>query len=68
MVGLEEVKSTVLLTSVRADAPLAVAIHVLPTGVDHGAAPGQALGVACHSAGVMLDPQMGEREDTGASR
>ena len=28
---------------VRADAPLAVAIHVLPAGADHGAAPGLAL-------------------------
>ena len=28
---------------VRADAPLAVTIHVLPAGADHGAAPGLAL-------------------------
>ncbi len=43
MAGLEEVKGVVLLAGVRADAPLAVAIHVLPAGVDHGAAPGHAL-------------------------
>lgn len=30
-----------------------------------GAAPGQALGVPCHGARVMLGPQIGEREDTG---
>ena len=46
MVGLEEVKGTVLLAGVRADAPLAVSIHVLSTGVDHGAAPGLALVLA----------------------
>ena len=32
-----------LLAGVGADAPLAVSIHVLPAGVDHGAAPGLAL-------------------------
>ena len=29
-----------------------------------GATPGQALGVPCHSARVMLGSQVGEREDT----
>jgi len=43
MLNLEEVKSTVLLACIRADAPLAVSIHVIPTGADHGAAPGLAL-------------------------
>ena len=32
-----------LLAGVGADAPLAVSIHVLPAGVDHGAAPRLAL-------------------------
>jgi len=41
--GLEEGQGTVLGAGVRADAPLAVTIHVLPAGADHGAAPGLAL-------------------------
>ena len=43
MAGLEEGQGAVLGAGVRADAPLAVAIHVLPAGADHGAAPSQAL-------------------------
>ena len=43
MAGLEEGQGAVLGAGVRADAPLAVAIHVLPAGANHGAAPGLAL-------------------------
>ena len=40
---LEEGQGAVPGAGVRADGPLATAIHVLPAGADHGAAPGQAL-------------------------
>ena len=43
MIDLEEGQGAVSGAGVRADSPLAVAIHVLPAGVDHGAAPGLAL-------------------------
>ena len=43
MACLEEVEGTVFGAGVGADAPLAVAVHVVPAGADHGAAPGLAL-------------------------
>ena len=43
MACLEEVEGTVFGAGVGADAPLAVAVHVVPGGADHGAAPGLAL-------------------------
>ena len=43
MACLEEVEGTVFGAGVGADPPLALPVHVLPAGGDHGAAPGLAL-------------------------